>query len=191
MRYLMTCVLAGWAVMVLAGCDQFNSVSPTQPPPAAVQATATPNGNAAYLAKSGGQDTREPDAAVDTALQWAQKYSEASERLAKIQQENRDLLEAQQKLREQISRLQTEGVQSAAQLKDANAMLMEMRGELEKWKTSVLGFRQEMREAQQAQLTGLARVLKLLGAETPAVAAPAPATGPSAPEATVAKGHAE
>ena len=37
--------------------------------------------------------------------------------------------------------------------------------ELTNWKTNVLGFREEIRSAEQAQLDALHRVLKLLGGE--------------------------
>ena len=46
-------------------------------------------------------------------------------------------------------------------------MLIEMKGELVSWKANVLGFRQEMQQAQAAQLLALGRVLKLLGGEAP------------------------
>jgi hypothetical protein len=195
MRSAMTWMITAAASVFLAGCDFDNRLSPAGPAAPVAQPTPAPNGNAAYLPKTAvrGDETKEPDTAVDSALQWAQKYSEASEKLVKLQQDNRTASDKVQLLETQVAKLQLELAQSASQLKDANSMLMEMRGELDKWKTSVLGFRQEMREAQQAQLTALGKVLKLLGGEVPAVAAPeTPATQPAIPEtAAAARGRSE
>jgi uncharacterized protein YeaO (DUF488 family) len=51
------------------------------------------------------------------------------------------------------------------ELAEANEFLQQMHVELNKWKSDVLGFREEMRQAQQAQLEALAKILRVLGAE--------------------------
>lgn len=174
-------IVAFLAIVALAGCsDWTGSTKKVEPVPAATM-PAHGTGSATYMTKS----SVKPDAegasenAVDTALQWAQKYSEAADKLVKLQQENRDLADKQQKLADQNTRMQADLASAQAQLKEANSMMMDMRTELEKWKSSVLGFRQEMRDAQQAQLVALARIMKLLGGEPlttmPASAAQAPA----------------
>jgi len=75
--------------------------------------------------------------------------------------------------------------QARKELDEANAMLREMQTELAKWKADVLGYRDEMRTAQTAQIDALRRILRLLGAEEipPAAAAkpPEPAATPAAP----------
>ena len=48
---------------------------------------------------------------------------------------------------------------------EANEFLGQMHLELNKWKTDVLGFRQEMRHAQQVQIEALGKILRVLGAE--------------------------
>lgn len=171
---------------VLVGCNEVTGESQKI---TAVPATmpAQPTGSAGYMTKSSVKPEAEApsDNAVDTALQWAQKYSEAAEKLVKLQQENRELADKQQHLVEQNTKLQADISSAQAQLKEANSMLMDMRQELEKWKSSVLGFRQEMRDAQQAELVALTRIMKLLGGEPVTTTMPASAAPVRAPAATV------
>jgi len=51
------------------------------------------------------------------------------------------------------------------ELSDANELLIEMRKELDSWKTNVLGFREESNYVHKEQLKALVKILKLLGAE--------------------------
>ena len=51
------------------------------------------------------------------------------------------------------------------ELADANEMLIEMRKELDNWKTNVLSFREESNYIHKEQLKALVKILKLLGAE--------------------------
>ena len=51
------------------------------------------------------------------------------------------------------------------ELSDANELLIEMRKELNSWKTNVLGFRDESNYIHKEQLKALVKILKLLGAE--------------------------
>ncbi len=111
----------------------------------------------------------EGETAVESALIWSEKYAEAVERLVRMQQENRQLAESNRKQTGRISDLRQELAQCQKELAEANAMLIEMGGELEKWKANVLGFRQEMRKADEVQLIALYKVLRLLGGEIPEV----------------------
>ena len=153
------------------------------PPPAAEPAKPPES----YLAKNG--LNKEGDAAggktaVESALSWANKYAQSMQTVTDLQRESRDQLKETQTLQQQNVKLQDELVAAQKELKDANALLIEMRQELTKWKADVLGFRSEMKEAQQAQLAMLTRVLKVLGSE----AAPAPTSQP-ATEPTSAPSH--
>jgi len=49
--------------------------------------------------------------------------------------------------------------------------MIEMRIELNNWKTNILGFREEMRDADTAQLQALLRILNILGGEIKAESA--------------------
>lgn len=173
-----TSLLALLGIIVSAGCQALGTTPHAQPAAATTRPVAAgPAGDADYLPRTSVQvePPKSSETAVENALQWAAQYREASEKLAVLQQEKRDLLEKQQKTQEQVARLQGELTAAQTQLKDANAMLQDMRSELEKWKKDVLGFRDEMREAQKAQMDALAKVLRLLSSELPA--------GPSAPAA--------
>lgn len=153
---------------VLAGCM---NMARTQPAAAANTDPATGQ-RADYLNAASVKSVDEGDSstAVQSALVWSEKYSKAIEKLVKLQQENRDL---DAKIRHQSEtniKLQQDLTQCQKELADANSMLIDMQADLDQWKKNVLGFRQEMRDAQQAQIIALRRVLKLLGGEFPSEA---------------------
>ncbi len=116
----------------------------------------------------------EGDTAVESALIWSEKYSQTMEKLVFVQQENRKLTEKSRQQTHQISGLHGELKQCQKELGEANGMLLEMQAALDKWQTNVLGFRKEMRKAQETELVALRRILKLLGSEMPAEEAEAP-----------------
>ena len=66
-----------------------------------------------------------------------------------------------------LAKAEADMEQMRKELADANEVLIQFRGELEQWKHSVLGFREEIRDAQAAELEALRRVLKLLGGQEP------------------------
>lgn len=161
----MACLLV--AAGSLSGCIRFTD---DDSEPVAVkdeQQTAAPE--ASYLSPSTVMADREGqgETAVENALIWSEKYAEAVENLASTQQEKHELEEKNRQQLGQVLRLQQELKQCQQELADSNAMLIEMKGELASWKANVLGFRQEMQQAQAAQLIALGRVLKLLGGEAP------------------------
>ena len=61
------------------------------------------------------------------------------------------------------------------ELDEANAFLQQMHLELSEWKTDVLGFRDEIRKSQKAQLEALGKILSVLGAEPVTIPDAAPA----------------
>lgn len=161
------------AVSALAGgcMEMGQGPSAKKPAPAVeVEPVTPPNGNAPHLRSAVNTDEggKAPETAVESAMAWMEKYSLAMEAQSKLQQENRQLADKNRQLGEEVVKLQGEFKQLEKELKEANAMLMEQRGELEKWRTNVLGFREEMRRAQEVELEALQKILKLLGAEAPA-----------------------
>jgi septal ring factor EnvC (AmiA/AmiB activator) len=162
--------------LAVAGCEQmgYSRDEKSAPAPEAsrgsesLQKSAVKNEN----------ETAESPSAVEAALTWAQRYSEATAKVEKLQQENRDIAAKNQQLQDQVQKLQMELDVTQKELSAANKMLLEMRVNLEKWQASVLGYRQEMREAQQAQLAALSRILRLLGGE---VTSPSSQPGEHAP----------
>ena len=55
--------------------------------------------------------------------------------------------------------------QTQKELTEANDLLIKMRIELNTWKMDVLSFRDEMRQAEEAELEALLKILRLLGGQ--------------------------
>ena len=104
--------------------------------------------------------------AVESALMWSDRYEELSVKTEKLREENSDLKVSNTNLKHDMTQLQTELDSTKAELDDANEFLQEMDLQLNKWKSDVLGFREEMRAAQGTQLKALIKIMKILGAET-------------------------
>jgi predicted RNase H-like nuclease (RuvC/YqgF family) len=104
--------------------------------------------------------------AVDSAIQLSQKYAKLSEDVVALRGQNQELLAENNRLKEQITDLDAKLKQAQKELTESNDLLIEMRIELNNWKTDVLGFRDEMREAETAQLEALLQILKILGGES-------------------------
>jgi len=103
--------------------------------------------------------------AVESAVQLSEKYAKLSEEAAALKQQ-KELLDAENaRLKEQFNSASTELAQTKKELTEANDLLVEMRVELNNWKNNILGFRDEMRDADKAQLEALLKILKTLGGE--------------------------
>lgn len=128
-----------------------------------------PAGSARYLPKAAIDHSPTPDEpssdTVESALIWSEKYSAAMEKVVELQRINRELEVRNRGLQDELARSQAELAQSKRELADANELLIEMRRDLQEWKSNVLGFRNEMRAAQQAQIEALAKVIRLLGGQ--------------------------
>ena len=169
---------------IFTGCDRMDMMMMDRRPAASVAATpaAEPRYNASPPHVNPPVVVREEqsESAVETALAWAQKHMEVSAKLTASEKENRALAEKNQALQQQLD--SSKGLLTAAQreLNEANTMLKDLETRLAKWQENVLGYRQEMRDAQKAQMEGLARVIKLLGGEAPATAGTGALTQPAA-----------
>jgi len=185
----MTRVLAITLTLALAlgGCSIFQKDDDR--PPLAPE----PPPQATYLRETGVQpDTpRDSGTAVESALAWSEKYARAVEQLARQQEENHDLLAEKQQLDQKMVALQAELAQTRKELGEANDLLIEVRRANDQWKVNILGYRNEMRQAQQAELEALRKVLRLLGGEVAetaddtASATPDPAATPPAADGQV------
>ena len=112
------------------------------------------------------QDTMPQGAtAIESAMELSEKYASLSEQTALLKQQNQDVTSENQKLKEQIFSLENQLKQTQKELTEANDFLIEMRIELNNWKADVLGFRDEMRDAETAQLEALLKILKALGGD--------------------------
>lgn len=111
-------------------------------------------------------ETKEADTnAIKSALMWSNRYEELSVKTEKLRDDNSKLTIGNTNLKHDIQKLQDELDRTQAELKDANEFLQEMNLQLSKWKGDVLGFRDEMRNAQATQLEALKQIMKILGAE--------------------------
>ena len=114
------------------------------------------------------QSSQQANSAVESAIQISEKYAKLSDEMVTIRKENQDLANENKQLKEKLTVLQPKLDQTQKELAQANDLLLEMRIELNNWKTNVLGFRDEMRGASTAQIEALYKILKVLGGETTA-----------------------
>ena len=115
------------------------------------------------------QDTPlEGRTAVESAIELSEKYARLSDQTVSLREQNQRLASENANLKQQIGTLETKLGQTQKELNEANDLLIEMLTELNNWKTNILGFRSEMREAAKAELEALLKVLEILGGEAEA-----------------------
>ncbi len=102
---------------------------------------------------------------VASAMELSKKYVILSEQADVLRQQNRELIVQKQQLKDQAVALETQLRQTQKELTEANDLLFTMRIELNNWKVDILGFRDEIRSAETAQLEALLKILKALGGE--------------------------
>jgi len=147
-------------IMIGSGCTT---------PPQGQRATPTgpdqrPTSNAATAKRF--QDTPlEGRTAVESAIELSEKYARLSDQTIALREENQQLVVENEALQQQIATLEAKLRQTQKELGEANDLLIEMLTELNNWKTNILGFRGEMRQAAKAQLEALLKVLEILGGE--------------------------
>ncbi|NLW84143.1 MAG: hypothetical protein GXY41_07055 [Phycisphaerae bacterium] len=134
--------------------------SPPEPPPpsAAVQP------NAEIIERRFVSPDTQSDA-VQSAVAWANKYEEAVEQNAALREQQNLLALQNNEMSLRLEAVNAELERTRKELAEANVFIQEMHAELNKSKADVLGFREEMRLAQKAQLEALSRILQVLGAE--------------------------
>ena len=103
--------------------------------------------------------------AVEQAILWSQRYADSLDTLAAKDQELAGLREDNRVLAAKVTKVELKLEQAEKELSEANDLLVAMQRSLDNWKKDVLGFREEMRQAEQAQMKALVKVLSLLGAE--------------------------
>jgi len=155
-------------VLALAGCNtpddplgilQKQEMAPAGPPP--VQIEQTPQ-DVQRRFQSGQEEN---SSAVQNAVMWAQRYEEMSLKNNELREQNNRLFLENNQLKTDVDRMRASLESTRKELDEANAFLQQMHVELNQWKSDVLGFRDEMRQAQRAELEALAKILRVLGAE--------------------------
>jgi DNA repair exonuclease SbcCD ATPase subunit len=102
--------------------------------------------------------------ASGSAVELTERYAQLAEKAATLQQQNQQLTEENARLGRQTETLAAQLKQTQTELTEANNLLIEMLGELNTWKSDILGFRNEMRMTAKAQLEALLKILEVLGA---------------------------
>lgn len=149
-----------------AGCRAVQERIIYEPAPAPPQAAAAPTeqaGSEVLERRFANPDTQTD--AVQSAVVWAQKYELVLNQNAELREKLNQLTMQNSQLSRRADDANAELERTRKELTEANAFLQEMHVELNKWKSDVLGFREEMRLAQKAQLEALGRILQVLGAE--------------------------
>ena len=164
---VMTTVLAVAAGTLLWGCvgperGRGRAAAPVRGVSSAPKEMTPPAWPTAAPARSAPDG--EGASAVEKVILWSGKYAEAIEQLRAREATIHELQDANRVLEEKVTRLQNDLNSAQEELRDANEFLVQMRGEIDKWKNDVLGFREEMRQAQSAQMRALVQILRLLGA---------------------------
>jgi len=150
---LCSCALA----LLSSGCEQLFPTAPaTNIPPASTTAQAQPQ-------------SKNPTA-VESAIAISDKYAKLSEEAAALKQRKNALEAENQKLKDDLQATREKLEKAQKELTEVNDLLVQMRLELNNWKSDVLGFRNEMRDAEKAQIEALLKILKLLGGEINAAA---------------------
>jgi hypothetical protein len=103
--------------------------------------------------------------AVESAIELSQEYAKLSDEASELRLKNQDLAAENHQFRKQVTALETKVQQAQKELTEANDLLRDMLIELNNWKMDVIGFRQEMRGAEKAQLEALLKILTVLGGE--------------------------
>jgi L-2-hydroxyglutarate oxidase LhgO len=155
--FLMLSVLVGGCTMLSPGPEPLATEAP---PPVAPPPKAT------YLKDmvQGNDETPGPTA-VDSAMVWARKYTEATEKLMRLEKERRALADSHAAAANELARTKAQLAQAKKEINDANAEIIRTREELMKWKDDVLGFRGEIWRTLEAITRSQTTIIRLLGSE--------------------------
>jgi hypothetical protein len=162
---LLIFLLSGCSITKEPGTFKVQPISRKQPQQ---NTTQLPSGS---VAKRFQDPVSEKPTAVDSAMELSQKYAKLSAEAAVLHQENQDLISKNLQFKDQNTILKAQLLQTQKELTEANDLMIEMRIELNNWKTDIIGFRDEMRESDSCQLQALLRILKILGGEVKTEAA--------------------
>jgi chromosome segregation ATPase len=143
-----------------------NCVPVQEPPEVAVLSDFTEKQQSSEsVAKRFQESAPQRPTVIESAMELSKEHAKLSEEAAVLRQEKRDLTVKNQQLKDQVVTLEAQLQQTQRELSEANDLLITMRIELNNWKSDILGFRDEIRDAETAQLEALLKILKVLGGE--------------------------
>jgi chromosome segregation ATPase len=149
------------SVFLFSGC----SVSPGPTEVIFKPDFAEESSRLAGMSKRFQQSPPQDPTVVESAMEISQKYAKLSEEAAQLRDDNRRLAAANSLLEEKLTSSESRLKRAQKELTEANDLLLQMRVELNNWKSSILGFRDEMRQAEKVQLETLIKILEVLGGE--------------------------
>lgn len=103
---------------------------------------------------------------IESAVALSDKYAQLTAKAADMRDTNQELSQENEQLMLQLADLTAKLKQAQSELANSNGLLMDLMGELSVWKQEILGFRHEMRKADNAQLEALLKILEGLGGES-------------------------
>ncbi len=103
--------------------------------------------------------------AVERAIELAGKYVRLTGEMAAMRQKNQNIIAENTTLKNHLAESESQLQQTQNELTQANELLREMVIELNNWKVSVLGFQNEIRQTDKAQMEALLKILNVLGGE--------------------------
>ena len=159
-------------VFLLSGCS-----SSQQPADLAVESVPIERQQDDSIAKRFQEPDPEGPTVVESAMKLSEEYARLTQEAAVLRRQNEDFIAKNRQLNEQVVSVDAQLKQTQKELAEANSLLIEMRVELNNWKADILGFRNEMRNAETAQLETLLRILKVLGGQVASESARAKNTG--------------
>ncbi len=148
-------------VLLLTGC------SAVREPAQAVPSGSTGQNVARTESPNRFQESTTGPTAVESAIELSEKYAKLADDMAAVREENQALAAENQRLKDELVPCRAQLAQAQKELAESNELLIDMRIELNNWKADILGFRDEMREANKAQIEALLKVLEALGGEVP------------------------
>lgn len=102
---------------------------------------------------------------IDSTIELSKKNIELFEQIMVLRQENQELINENSRLSEQVALLEPDLKQARKELAEANDLLIDMTTELNNWKVDILGNREELRQANMAQMDMLLKIAKAMGAD--------------------------
>lgn len=157
-------IIVSFLLCALIGCNESNKakelISDSELFASSEETLKTESNPAKY------EQSTQKNTIIDSTIELTQKYAKLSEECSILKEKNKNLTNENQNFKEKTASLQTQLDQTKKELSEANDLLVEMRIELNNWKVDILGFRDEMRDAQKAQLEALFKILTILGGQT-------------------------
>lgn len=109
--------------------------------------------------------TQQRPIAIESTIELSKKYAKLAEENLWLKEKKRELIEENKGLKRHITPLIAELEQTRKELAETTELIIDMRIELNNWKTDILSFRDEIRTAEKTQLEALLKILTVLGGE--------------------------